>query len=247
MFSIVKSLFAAGVDIIYPSFCPVCHVRLDSGDDTLCGECWDSLRELISLPSCSFCGKTAAKYETFNGRCHECQGLKSQLDYIIRVGAYQSPLKELLWQLKYCGQSSLDRFLGGLAADTATIRPEFRELDYLVPIPLHWRRRLRRGYNQSELLAEAIARKLTMSGMPRKLNFDLVRIRNTPPQTTLSEARRRANLAGAFALRPDHKFSGGKICLIDDVTTTGTTLETAARVLRRAGASSVGALVIMVP
>ncbi len=247
MLSVLKDVFLTGVDIIYPAFCPVCRVRLNYSDHILCDQCWHALRELAATPSCPHCGKTAPNFEIYNGRCHQCHSTKSKLDYIVRVGSYDSPLKELLWHLKYSGQSCLDQFLGELVADIAIGRAEIRSADYLVPIPLHWLRRFRRGYNQSELLSDIIYKKLRSSGLYLQRSTDLVRVKNTPPQTTLTEARRRANLAGAFALRPDHPFSGKSVCLVDDVTTTGTTLETAARILRRSGAASVGAIVIMVP
>lgn len=247
MLEILKELWVAGVDIIFPEYCPGCNSRLNITDSDLCSQCWGRVREIIAQPFCTHCGKTAANYEIFNNRCHNCQDTKSKLDFVLRVAGYESPLKDMLWQLKYSGQSRFDRFLGELAADMALARPEFRDIDYVVPIPLHWIRQFRRGYNQSELMAAAMTRKLRHIGLNMQLSCDLVRVRNTPPQTTLSEAKRRANLAGAFAVRPDHKFQGKKICLLDDVTTTGTTLETAARILRRAGAKSVGALVILVP
>ena len=115
------------------------------------------------------------------------------------------------------------------------------KMDFLVPVPLHWSRRLRRGYNQSLLLAKKIRHPSA------RISTELVRIRRTKWQSGMTSYRARIrNVAGAFGVRQGHPFKGRSICLIDDIKTTGATLNECARTLKHAGASSVYALVIAV-
>jgi ComF family protein len=108
----------------------------------------------------------------------------------------------------------------------------------VVPVPLHWRRRLQRGFNQSFLLA----RKLRLSGVP--ISTDLVRIRHTQQQWDLNPAQRRKNVKGAFAVRKGHHFEGKRIALVDDITTSGATLNECAKTLKASGAEKVIAFVV---
>ena len=241
------AIYEQCMDLIFPPECPGCGAWISSSDGVLCGRCWGELQGLIGQEVCPTCGRSTGLYEIHNGQCHYCQGINSHVDYVIRAGVYDGPFKRMIWSLKYCGQSRLDRFLGELMVNAAMARPVFGAADYLVPVPLNWRRRLVRGYNQSELLAKVIAARLNDSGRGIQVRKDLVRILNTPPQTVLAPEKRKQNLSRAFAVRPDAPFAGKSVCLVDDVATTGTTLEACAKVLKNAGVKSVGALVICVP
>jgi ComF family protein len=111
----------------------------------------------------------------------------------------------------------------------------------VVPVPLHWWRHWRRGYNQAETLARAVAAGLGLPCWPRCLR----RIRNTPQQTLQSSpTSRQANVHGAFAPRPGYRMAGKRVLLVDDVLTTGATASEAARALRRGGAGSVAVAVL---
>jgi ComF family protein len=112
--------------------------------------------------------------------------------------------------------------------------------DLLVPVPLHWTRLFTRRFNQSALLAQAIR----AAGGPLVAADRLVRRRRTPSQGTMGPLARTRNVRGAFALRSGRSVRGKRVVLIDDVLTTGATAEECARVLRRAGAASVGVLVL---
>ncbi len=139
------------------------------------------------------------------------------------------------------GKTEFDKILGLLIASAAQGSEFFNNIELFVPVPLHWTKRLKRGYNQSQILA----RKLKYSGA--KISTDLVRIRRTKAQPTMpSPAARARNVAGAFAVRTGHKFTGRRICLVDDIKTTGATLNECARVLKRAGATKVYAAVLAV-
>ena len=109
-----------------------------------------------------------------------------------------------------------------------------------MPVPLHWRRQLSRGYNQSLIISKGLERRSA------PISTDLVRIRYTQRQWNLSPAGRKRNVAGAFAVRKGHRFSGRTICLVDDITTSGATLNECAKTLKEAGAEKVFAVVVAV-
>jgi ComF family protein len=138
------------------------------------------------------------------------------------------------------GRTELDLTLGFLA-NSALQGSGFCEIiEFFVPVPLHWTRRLWRGYNQSLVLAKKLKHPKA------KINTELVRIRYTKKQISMSPNKRAANVAGAFAVRYGHSFAGRNICLVDDIKTTGATLNECAKTLKDAGASKVFALVLAV-
>ena len=162
-------------------------------------------------------------------------------DGIARGGVYLGVLREMILLFKLSDRTELDRHLGFLANSALQGSDFHGRIDFFVPVPLHWRRRISRGYNQ----ALVIAKKLTHSSA--RINTDLVRIRYTKDQPSMTSFRQRAlNAAGAFAVRQGHTFTGKNVCLIDDVKTSGATLNECARVLKQAGATNVFALVLAV-
>ena len=147
------------------------------------------------------------------------------------IGSYDGSLRAILHAFKYDGCRSLSRGLGShLAAASADI---LSVADIVVPVPLHHRKQRARGFNQARELAEEL-------GMPV---FDVLkRTRSTPSQTGLAASERRENMGRAFALRRNVDVAGLRVVLVDDVSTTGATLEACAEVLRAGGASDVSAV-----
>jgi ComF family protein len=140
---------------------------------------------------------------------------------------------------KHGGQVGLLRFLGEVLATEAPAYLSLAEWDALIPVPLHWRRRWRRGLNQAEILARAVGRR---HGLP-VVRRCLVRARATPPQQGDPEARRR-NVREAFRVRHPSRIAGQRLLLVDDVFTTGATVNACAAALHEAGAAAVGVLTL---
>ncbi len=163
------------------------------------------------------------------GRCSLCRLGLTGFDSVYTFGSYEDTLRGLIHLFKYNQVRPLAAPLGALLARAI---PREHRFDVIVPMPLHWKKRWSRGYNQSELLAKEIARRwgLPVSKMVR-------RTKATAPQAGLSNSKRRLNVRGAFAARKSVK--GLRVLLIDDVLTTGATASACARVLKRAGASHV--------
>lgn len=162
--------------------------------------------------------------------------------------AYEGPLARALTRLKYHGNPAWAGPLGGLLASAPELRDSPRSgapWDAIVPVPLHWKRLMTRGFNQSLLLAQAARRaQARRARVPVRPSW-LKRVRATPPQAELDAATRRRNLQDAFAAPRPRQVHARRILLVDDVTTTGATLDAAADALRRAGAAEVGGLVLM--
>jgi competence protein ComFC len=139
------------------------------------------------------------------------------------------------------GRTELDSTLVFLADSALQASTFYKDIEIFVPVPLHWTRRLKRGYNQSLVLAKKLKRPTAV------ISTDLVRIRRTKSQPTMaSPAARARNVAGAFAVRYRHRFAGKMVCLVDDIKTTGATLNECAKTLKEAGAAKVFALVLAI-
>jgi ComF family protein len=175
-----------------------------------------------------------------NGRCPHCQGKEIHFDMIARGGIYNDALRNLILGFKN-GRTELDTVLSLLAKSALEGSDFYDEIDFLVPVPLHWSRRLLRGYNQSMILTKRVK-------YPRaRISTDLARIRRTKQQTIAQTLpKRAANVAGAFAVRYGHNFEGCNVCLVDDIKTSGATLNECAKTLKEAGAAKVFALVLAV-
>jgi ComF family protein len=171
-----------------------------------------------------------------SGRCHLCRAGTRGFDAAYCFGSYEGTLRELIHLFKYGRMKPLSRTL---AANLLSALPRDQRFDVVVPMPLHWRRRWHRGFNQAELLARRTARSC---GIPA--TNAVRRIRSTATQAGLSNAKRRENVAGAFRLRNRRGIQGRRVLLIDDVMTTGATASACALALKRGGAASVTLLAL---
>jgi competence protein ComFC len=225
--------------LLWPGVCVNCDSNIAETASALCSDCWNELASVCTPDYCRRCGRDVSKYGIYNDSCPICQSEEIYFDGIARAGIYDEALRKIILAFKH-GKTELDLVLAGLINSALQASGFSGEIDLFVPVPLHWRRRLTRGYNQSHILAK----KLENSA---KTDTDLVRIRHTRFQPDMLTAAGRAkNVAGAFAVRYKHLFAGRRICLVDDVKTTGATLNECTKTLKEAGASKVFALVLAV-
>jgi ComF family protein len=223
--------------LLFPDDCRICERPL--GGFTRVPVCAACLKDPAPLSSEFFCLNCRTPFlNSFpldsEGRCMLCRHGRRGFDEAFCYGAYEGTLRKLIHLFKYSGMHRLSRPLGALLADAL---PRDRQFDLLTAVPLHWRRRWQRGFNQSELLGKAIGR---ARGIPAR-NV-LRRGWATRAQAGLSNAQRRENVAGAFRAR--RKVAGLRILLVDDVMTTGATAGACARALKKAGAKSVSLLAL---
>ena len=223
--------------LLWPAVCINCRQSICETDKDLCKDCWDEVLFCTAGDYCPRCGRDASRYGLVGGACPDCQGREFHFDQIARSGVYGQALKTIILSFKK-GRTELDSTLGSLADSVLQGADFYSDIEFFVPVPLHWSRRLVRGYNQSWVLAKRLKHPTA------KISTDLVRIRRTRSQPTMaSPAARAKNVAGAFAVRRGHDFAGRQICLVDDIKTTGATLNECAKMLKEAGALKVFALV----
>jgi len=204
-----------------------------------CGSCREGLIPIAS-PFCSICGLPFVSREGEEHICSECLLEKRYFRKARAFGVYGGHLMEAIHLLKYGKKTCLAQPLGVLAKETFFHFWDTDAMDLLVSVPLHIKRLRERGFNQAHLMIWKWAKR---EGIP----FDglaLSRTRWTEPQTTLARTERRKNVRGAFSLRQPERIKGERILLVDDVFTTGATVNECARVLTRAGAAFVDVLTL---
>lgn len=226
------------LDVIFPPRCVVCQ-RVGA---MVCANCLSEMKP-PEAPVCARCGASIRGTERLCADCVSGRGL-THLDGIRVATPYAGAARPALLALKFRNQRQVAEYLAPLLQKP--YQSNIYPADMVIPVPLHSSRRRERGYNQAELLARAFAR---LQGLPVRTDV-LARVRATEAQTHLSAIERRRNVTGAFALATSAIASdvvGRRILLLDDVTTTGSTLEAAAEPLRAAGAASVWGLAFARP
>jgi ComF family protein len=235
-----RRLFAGLLDLVYPPVCLHCSTPLDAApSDACCDACLQLLQELLG-EKCPRCAAPAPPYTLSNDECRYCEDESYAFTRAIAWGAYQSVLRDLVLKMKHGTGEPIGYHLAAMLL--SQYRPELLKwpIDAIVPVPLHWTRRLWRGYNQAAVVAQVLAEGLGKPYRPRCLWRRLA----TPPQMTLSAEDRRRNLRDAFAARLPHPLQGACILLVDDVMTTGSTADFCARSLLAAGAREVSVVVL---
>ena len=226
--------------VLLPSNCRVCEqplVRL--APIPVCESCIDALKR-VHIRACSICGEVLdlASREA-EPICPLCRRAHPGFDFAISFGAYDGKLRKLIHLLKYEQLRPAANILGAkLAQSIAEASLAGAEPVLLIPVPLHRIKRRLRGFNQSELIARGAEVHLDRARF-RVKNGILRRVRPTVSQTGLTRHQRRENVRGAFLVTKPAQLRDRAVVLIDDVYTTGTTLNECARVLRKAGARQV--------
>ncbi len=232
------SELARGVkQLIFPNACLICDSwegdRTDFRDG-LCDSCHASVTS-DPTETCPWCAATIGPHSETTTSCGACRSQSLGFDSAIRLGPYDGKLREAILRMKGTNGEGLAEQMGRVFWATARTRLSNLGLTCVVPVPLHWQRRFRRGHNQAAGIARALADSL---GIEFALTA-LRRTRNTPQQGQPSASARRENLKGAFQVTNRARISGSMVLLVDDVMTTGSTASEAGRTLKSAGAQSV--------
>lgn len=224
------------LDLVYPPSCLACRRGL-SAMGALCSPCWSRVR-FIERPFCERLG-TPFSHDLGNGILSPEAISDPPVYHRARAVAYyeDGPIADLVHRLKYADHTELAGPMGRWMARAG--HELLSQADALIPIPLHRQRLFLRRFNQAALLAHAIARYYNI----RVETDALIRRKKTPPQVGLTRTQRAANMQAAFEVKDSSKIYGKRLILIDDVLTSGATVEAAARGLLRAGAQTVDVLV----
>jgi ComF family protein len=225
------------LDLLLPPHCLGCRTPMERPHDAifLCGDC---RRELAPLAS-SRCTKCGASLALSAADCPWCRRHQLQFDAVVPLGRYGGLLRAVVLRMKRPQHESLSWSMGRLMAQSRRESLVAWHADYVVPVPMHWSRRLVRAVNSPDVLASCVAGEL---GIPcRRV---LRRARKTKLQWDLRVEERFRNLRGAFELRSGYDLGGARILLVDDILTTGATASAAATACRNAGAQGVAVVVL---
>ena len=230
----VQSVAHGFRQLLLPGACLACHQPLPPERMDFCADCLEGFAT-DPFGACSRCGSTIGPHAGGSDGCVRCRKESYAFERAVRFGPYTGLLRALILRMKQPGGEPLAEAVGESWAELRF--PILRSLrpSLVIPVPLHWYRRWQRGFNQSELLAGAIARRLQVPMRARWLK----RVRHTPKQSMLTPTERRDNVKGAFRVSRLSRLQGQTVLLIDDVLTTGSTAHEAARALKKAGAAEI--------
>ncbi len=216
-------------DVLFPRRCPICDRVLRFRKETICPQCLQKVK-FIQSPACMKCGKGLPEEAEY---CQDCRRKK----HLFQQGAAEfeyGPMASSIYRFKYGGRQEYALFFGSCMASALGGRMRRWRVQALVPVPVHPSRKRKRGYNQAQLLAEEISRQ---TGIPVRDDI-IARCKKTVPQKNLDEKQRQNNLKRAFKiLRNDVKLD--TIVIIDDIYTTGSTIDAMTTALHEAGVSRV--------
>lgn len=238
----ISTATSAVLDLFFPPRCEACSgaVAAAPGEESLlCKPCAVELERLALEPACPRCGRGVAANEVDEeGACTDCRSSSLGCRRITRIGAYRGPLRRLIRELKFRGREAAAHGFTEMLAERVLAESWAAELEVVTFVPTHWTHRMRRPLHAAEVIANDVARKLHLPCVPL-----LRRLRGGRHQVGLSRRARLQNVRGSFGLSPAYELADTCVLLMDDVRTTGATLEECARILRGGGAMRVYAAV----
>jgi len=240
---VLRRVVATLGDLLYPRRCLICDRALDHGSTgPLCREHRRAI-VLVDDPFCDRCGQKMFAQATGELLCNECRATKRYFDRAFSATLYGDVMRSVVHAYKYGMREYLAASLVPWMSTFAHRHMDVASLDGIVPVPLHWRRFYYRGFNQATALARPLAREFALPILARVLR----RRRHTAPQVGLDPEERKRNIRDAFRVSRPHRIAQKSLLLIDDVYTTGATINECARVLKAAGAASVIAFTLTRP
>lgn len=214
----------------------------------------ERLLRLLYPYKCGGCGQILDEHAGF-GLCEKCYHLLPRfhsewfshpgLPYVNHLFAafiYENEIKEAIHKCKFSFLPQYTETLGLLMAEELRKLTALPDVDFIIPVPMHWRKQQLRGFNQAELVARVLSEQV---GIPLD-NRVLVKTRHTPPQSLSGRKVRLRNLEGVFHVPESQKIEGRSVLLVDDVLTTGSTLNACAKTLYESGAAYISAVVIAI-
>lgn len=240
----LQNVCGALASVLFPAPCRVCGELLDTATRIpICRSCLASFQPL-SLPCCGRCGQpfaSAVAVQVDNlPLCHICRRGLYDFEFARSYGAYTEGMAHAIMLLKYEGVTPLAHWFAAALRQTFQRHRELCLADVVVPVPAHALRLRERGYNHAELIAKPLARSL---GLPCR-SYLLVRSRPRPDKLKLTLRERWRSVRGAYTIRHGLRVDNLRVLLVDDVLTTGATLDACSRALRKAGAARVVALTV---
>ncbi len=219
-------------DLFIPPVCLSCHSRIKRSEYPLCEPCLEAITVLEDEGLCAVCGSPMV-----DNTCEVCWENTIYFDLGRSVFRFDGAIQQLIHALKYNGSTAVAKWFARRAAEFVRMHQHFGGIDLIMAVPLHRVRRRERGYNQSDLIAKQLARFLGIAYCE-----PVFRKHYTLSQTRLSKQERLKNLKAAFGLKPNLDLTGKKILLVDDVFTTGSTVNEISKALRAANPAEIRVL-----
>jgi ComF family protein len=231
--------------LAFPAPCRICARILDTGSTLpFCHACMYALEQTLREPLCAQCGRPIVSAAAAEGgsvpQCHLCRSQVYAFDFARSFGAYTPRMSRAILLLKYGNVAPLGAWFARRLAGLVQRQPGSFAADVVVPVPLDHGRMRGRGYNQAELIAKPMARLL---GIPFR-SYLLVRTRPRPNQLRLTRRERWETVRGAYATHKTAQVDKLRVILVDDVFTTGATLDACSRALKGAGAARVAGVTV---
>lgn len=223
------------MDAIYPRRCAICGGIVPRGNEKVCVACYEKL-EVIWEPCCKKCGKPIEDLEA--EYCFDCSRQEFYFEYGFSLWCYSDKMKKSIAQFKYHNRKEYASFYGEEFVKHFGEKLLDLQPDVLIPVPVHWTRYIQRGYNQAAVVAKKIGKYLDI---PVEEDI-LVRTKKTIAQKQLNDRERVHNLSHAFSVSPKWKKSVNmlkKVVIVDDIYTTGSTINACARILKEHGVGEV--------
>ena len=235
-----KNIIQNITDIFYPPICPGCTAILRPEEEKyFCSDCHEKIRFLTGS-ICPVCGIAFFDSPAGNHLCGNCIGQRPFFSVARAVAAYENTILKTIQKFKYGRDLSTGSVLARFMADFSFPDFDYKKYSLIAPVPLHIKKLRQRGFNQSVILAKALKKKWRLP-----LNYFLLkRTKFTLTQTGLDKKEREKNIKGVFKVTSDEAVDGQNIILVDDVYTTGSTLNECAKTLRKAGAKEIAALTL---
>ena len=241
--ALLREACDALASLVFPAPCRICAATLDTASRIpICRECLDALRPLLA-PLCELCGRPLISPLVATARqplCRLCRREVYAFDLARSYGAYRDEMARAIMLLKHHAVTPLGGWFAARLAELVVCQQEAFAADVVVPVPLHPTRLRERGYNQAELIARPLAKRLRL---PFR-SYLLVRTRPRPDKLKLTQRERWRTVRGAYAIREGNRVDNLRVLLVDDVFTSGATLDACARALRGAGATRVVGLTV---
>jgi len=230
-------LARGAADLIFPNACLLCDAAEAGAEPFRHGLCSTCRVAVTADPAvrCPKCAATVGPHTDLKGGCPACRGRGFGIEAAVRLGPYEEPLRTGVLRAKGSAGEPVAEMLGRTFAEARATELRALNATVIVPIPLHWRRRWTRGYNQAAAVARELAAALKLPFQPSWL----VRTKPDEQHAQPSAAARAANIRGAFRVGRRASFAGAAVLVVDDVMTTGSTVAEAARVVRAAGTARV--------
>jgi len=228
------------LNLVFPPVCPICKTLLDREENPIiCPTCHKEIR-LVRPPMCPRCGLPIPSGDGEGYLCGPCLSDRWYFEFHRTSGLYEGALREAIHRFKYEGAFPLIRVLADLLQPTLRTLSQDYPVDVMVPVPLHIRRLRERGFNQALLLAKELSRRTGVPYAERALK----KVKDTPVQIALKKKERKKNLKGAFQVKDQKAIQGKAVVLVDDVYTTGATVNECSRALLKGGATRVAVLTV---